>query len=50
MAAAIRDLPKYQTLMAKYSKHLALHKECMDKAMKRKLIDIAALEQLLVTG
>ncbi len=50
MAAALKDYPKYTALMNKFSKHISLRKECMDKVNSRRLMDVASLEQDLVTG
>lgn len=51
---AIKDmlagLPQFQSLKEAYSLHLSMAQECMNVFQKRKLPDIASVEQSLATG
>ena len=46
----LRGLPEYQDILAKYSLHIELSKECFDVIEKAKLMEIGKVEQELATG
>lgn len=46
----LRSLPEYQDVLAKYSVHIEMSKQCFDLVDKLKLMEIARIEQELVTG
>eukprot|EP00276_Gloeochaete_wittrockiana_P002319 CAMPEP_0184675198 /NCGR_PEP_ID=MMETSP0308-20130426/87656_1 /TAXON_ID=38269 /ORGANISM="Gloeochaete witrockiana, Strain SAG 46.84" /LENGTH=629 /DNA_ID=CAMNT_0027122881 /DNA_START=157 /DNA_END=2046 /DNA_ORIENTATION=+ len=50
MSNAVRELPQYRELLNKYSLHLNLAKECMQKFQEQKLERMAAVEQDMSTG
>jgi len=50
MAVALRDFAEYTKLVGKFSRHIELTKECLNKIETRKLKDISTLEQDLTTG
>ena len=48
MSEAIRGMPKYREMVAKYSLHINISRSCMDQFKKRKLEEIADCEQDMV--
>lgn len=46
----LRGLPEYQEILAKYSLHIELSKECFDVIERQKLMEIGRVEQELATG
>ena len=46
----LRSLPEYQDVLAKYSVHIEMSKQCFDLVEKLKLMEIARIEQELATG
>eukprot|EP01071_Lankesteria_metandrocarpae_P014349 Lankesteria_metandrocarpae@DN835_c0_g1_i1.p1 len=47
---AVRGLPQFQEMLAKYWVHVSLSERCYKEVQDRKLIDVGAVEQDLVTG
>jgi len=50
MAEAIKKMPQYRELMAKYSLHMDVTRSCMARFNERTLDDVAEVEQTLATG
>ena len=50
MAEAIKNMPQYQELMARYSLHMDVTKSCMARFNASKLEDVAEVQQSLATG
>jgi syntaxin-binding protein 1 len=50
MAAAMKEMPQFQEMFAKYSLHIRLAGECMDNYKGKELEKIATVEQDLATG
>lgn len=46
----LRGLPEYQEILAKYSLHIELSKQCFDVIEKLKLMEIGKIEQELATA
>jgi len=50
MASAMKELPQFQEMFAKYSLHIRLAGECMDNYKGKELEKIAMVEQDIATG
>jgi len=50
MIKAMKDMPKYNAMMKKYTKHMSLATECMGKFTSSKLKDLGEFEQDMATG
>ncbi|GBG27783.1 Syntaxin-binding protein 1 [Hondaea fermentalgiana] len=47
---AVRELPEYKELIARHGTHLQLVRLCMHKITMRRILDLALLEQTMLTG
>eukprot|EP01027_Heterolobosea_sp_BB2_P007880 GEZU01011698.1.p1 GENE.GEZU01011698.1~~GEZU01011698.1.p1 ORF type:complete len:640 (-),score=194.46 GEZU01011698.1:182-2101(-) len=50
LAEAVKDMPQYQAMIAKYSLHISMTQKCMDIFRKHNLVRLAGQEQNMATG